>query len=297
MFHAGVFDALRSTVAGSIRGLVGTRGERHLPIATPNADPDPGLFGPGSVTWQIHADGSMLIGGVRALLVQTLNPATMAGVASHSNYRDDPLGRLARTGTFVAATTFGTTAEADTAIAGVARIHARVRGTSAEGIDYDATDPRQLAWVHNVEVDSFLRAYERYGSDRIDAADADRYVAEMAVLARRMGAAAADVPETVDALRTWLREVPEQRATGATRDAVRFLAFPPLPIATRGAYALILAAAIGLIPLDQRRKLWLPFVPFADPLVVRPATRLLFGVLGWALRPSPVLTAARARVG
>ncbi|MBK5286954.1 MAG: DUF2236 domain-containing protein, partial [Acidimicrobiia bacterium] len=124
---------------------------------------DPGLFGPDSVTWRIHADRSMLIGGLRALLLQVLHPLAMAGVAQHSTYRRDPLGRLARTGRFVAATTYGTTAEAERAITMVTDVHQRVRGVAADGRPYSASDPALLAWVHNVEVDSFLSAYRRYG--------------------------------------------------------------------------------------------------------------------------------------
>ena len=42
---------------------------------------DPGLFGPGSVPWRVHSDFTcMLIGGIAALLMQTLHPLALAGV-------------------------------------------------------------------------------------------------------------------------------------------------------------------------------------------------------------------------
>ena len=188
---------------------------------------DPGLFGPDSVTWRVHADRSMLIGGLRALLLQVLHPLAMAGVAQHSTYRRDPLGRLARTGRFVAATTYGTTPEAERAIAMVANVHQRVRGVAADGRPYSASDPALLSWVHNVEVDSFLAAYRRYGPGISDA-DADEYVREMAVLGRSLGAD--DVPETAAELSAWIEAVPGLAMTKEARETVRFLTFPSLPV-------------------------------------------------------------------
>ncbi|MEZ5166213.1 MAG: oxygenase MpaB family protein [Acidimicrobiales bacterium] len=100
----------------------------------------------------------------------------MAGVADHSNYRRDPLGRLHRTGHFVGTTTFGTTAEAEAAIAMVRRVHRRITGTAPDGRPYQATDPHLLQWVHCTEVDSFLRARQRYGQGSLGPDEPDRYV-------------------------------------------------------------------------------------------------------------------------
>jgi len=149
-------------------------------------DRDAGLFGPDSVTWRVHSNLSMLVGGIRALIVQTLDPLAMAGVADHSLYRSDPLGRLRRTAAFIAATTFGTTAEAAAAVARVRAIHDAVQGVAPDGRPYAASDPDLLAWVHHVEVQSFLVAYQRVGPG-LAPADADRYVAEMARLGELLG--------------------------------------------------------------------------------------------------------------
>ncbi|MDH4363327.1 MAG: DUF2236 domain-containing protein, partial [Acidimicrobiia bacterium] len=99
---------------------------------------DPGLFGPASVAWRVHGESSMLIGGLRALLLQTLHPLAMAGVADHSDYRRDPWGRLHRTGRFIGATTYGNTATAEHVIAMVTAIHRRVEGTAPDGRHYAA---------------------------------------------------------------------------------------------------------------------------------------------------------------
>src|SRR3954454_24417387 len=138
-----------------------------------------GMFDPDSVTWRVHADPAMLIGGMRALLVQALHPLAMAGVEQHSDYRADPWGRLQRTVECVMTTTYGTEEEARQAGRVVQAIHKRVRGTDpVTGKTYSAEDPDLLVRVHAVEVPSFLIAYRRYGSGRFTDHDADRYVAE-----------------------------------------------------------------------------------------------------------------------
>lgn len=269
--------------------------------STPDADTfaapagDVGLFGPDSVTWRVHGDPSMLIGGLRALLAQTLHPLAMAGVADHSAYRTDPWGRLHRTGNYVATTTYAGTARAVEAIGRVRAVHEHVRGTAPDGRSYSATDPELLRWVHVTEVHSFLVAFERYGRAGLDARDADRYVAEMGRLGDEIGAA--DVPRSRAELRAYFDRIrPELTAGDQAREAVRFLLWPPVSAAVRPAYSIICAAAVGLLPRSARWELRLPLVPLADPLTVRPAARALLGVLGWSLGASPAGQAARARV-
>jgi uncharacterized protein (DUF2236 family) len=287
-----VGSAMESAL-GSVRGQLG-RGVRRMvagdrpPIRdlSQPVDGDPGLFGPDSVTWRIHADASMFVGGLRALLLQMLHPLAMAGVADHSDYRHHPDHRLARTALYVATTTYGTTAQAEQAIATVRRVHEKVVGTAPDGRRYDASDPHLIAWVHHAEVDSFLRAYQRYGTEALTAEDADRYVAEMAVLCELLGGEAP--ARSVAELRAYFRSVqPELGAGASAREAVRWLMVPPLPLAARPAYAVIAPAAIGLLPGWAQRELWLPMLPGIDPVVVRPAARVLLRTLSWAVAGAP----------
>jgi uncharacterized protein (DUF2236 family) len=245
---------------------------------------DQGLFGPGSVTWQVHADLSMVVGGLRALLVQTLHPLAMAGVAGHSDYRADPWGRLHRTGQFLAETTFGSRDQAEAALARVRRVHEKVRGVAVDGRPYSAQDPELLLWVHATEVHSFLVAYERYGRAALGPGAADRYVAEMAELGERMGATG--VPRSRAELRSYFHDVrPELSGTEEAREAVRFLLWPPVSPAVRPAYLVVNGAAVGLLPGFARRELLLALPPAVEPLVVRPATTVLLRLLGWTLAP------------
>jgi uncharacterized protein (DUF2236 family) len=280
-------DAVRGGVARALR--LRLSGAPSGPVVAPAGDA--GWFGPDSVAWRVHADLATVVGGLRALLLQTLHPLAMAGVADHSDYRHDPWGRLHRTAEFVAATTYGTSAEAAAAVARVQRVHEHVRGIAPDGRPYSANDPELLAWVHATEVDSFLAAYRRYGTG-LDDADADRYVGEMAVVAEAFGAD--PVPTTTRELRDVLGRYP-LHATRQAREATRFLMFPPLPLTVRPTYGLIAATAVELLPLNAQLELRLVVPPLAGPFAVRPAGRALFATLRWALGESPTLTAARAR--
>lgn len=272
---------LRAGLADQVRGLVAGDGPPVRDLSHPVTG-DAGLFGPHSVTWRVHQDASMFVGGLRALLLQTMHPLAMAGVADHSAYREDPLGRLTRTATYVGVTTFGTTAQARGAIASVRRVHDRVTGVAPDGRRYRANDPHLLTWVHHTLVDSFLRAFRRYGAGPITRTEADRYVDEMAVLAEEWGAEPA--ARSVTELRAYFHAVtPELAATPAARDAARWLCLPPLPLAARPAYAVILPAAVGLLPGSTRRSLRLPWAPGLDPLVVRPATIALVRSIDWVM--------------
>jgi uncharacterized protein (DUF2236 family) len=226
------------------------------------------------VVRQIHADlPSMLIGGLASLLLQTLHPLAMAGVADHSRYEDDPLGRLERTAMFVGVTTFGSRSEAQAAIDGVRRIHRPVVGTF-EGVTYSAQDPELLTWIHAAEVSSFLSASLRYGPHQLSAAQCDDYVADMAPVALDLGAV--QVPTSVGELDGYLDAMkPQLRATDAALQARSFIRKGvsrwPHEMTT---YGILVAAAQGILPSWARRELRLVTLPGSEA-VVRPAALLL----------------------
>ncbi|MDH3705772.1 MAG: DUF2236 domain-containing protein [Acidimicrobiia bacterium] len=281
---------LRTGIQMSVRRMVATDDEpRDLSVRV-----DDGLFGPDSATWVVHSDPAMFVGGLRALFLQTLHPQVMAGVYDHSTYKQDPVGRLRRTAEFVGMTTYGSVAEAEAMIDRIRRLHRRVVGVTPDGTPYQATDPHLLEWVHLTEVDSFLRAFQRYGSTPLAARDADRYVAEMAEVATRLGTGS--TARSVAELRIRLRDYrPELHAGSQAHDTVRFLLRPMLDVPLGGAYATVAGAAIGLLPRFVRRMLWLPLAPGVGPLVVRPAATVLLRTLGWAMEPPPEIDAARRR--
>lgn len=285
-------EAIRRSLADAVRSrVVGPNGAERAEELF--AQPGDRWFALDRPIRVVHADASMFIGGLRALLLQSLHPLAMAGVAQHSDYRSDPWGRLQRTADFMAATTFGPADEAERVCQRVRRVHEHIRGTTRDGRPYRATDPHLLGWVHVVEVDSFLVAHDRFGSSRLTAEERNGYVADMAVIARQVGVD--NPPMTVAELRDQLRDYqPELKGTPEARAAARFLLVPPMPLGARPAYGAIAAGAIALLPWWARLSLQLPFTPLADSMVVKPAAGALVSGLRWVLTaehgPSPAST-------
>ena len=246
----------------------------------------PRWFEPGSPITRVHGDASMFVGGIRALLMQTLHPVAMQAVSEHSGFRGDMWGRLARTSRFLAVTTFGTADDAQQAVDVVRAIHERVTGTTPEGAPYSAADPHLLLWVHVAEVDSFLRAHDVYGDRPLTPAERDEYVAQTAEVARRLGVP--EPPTTVADLRRVLADFrPELRGTPEAREAIRYLLVkPPLPLAARAPYGVLTSAAVGLMPVWTRRHLRLPWLPVAERTVVRGLGAAAVGTIRWAMTPT-----------
>jgi uncharacterized protein (DUF2236 family) len=281
-------DLIRGRLGAAVFGLVaGPRGaSRGRLIRAPGER----WFAEDRPIRRVHGDASMFIGGIRALLLQSLHPLAMAAMAEHSDYRGDPWGRLQRTSFFLAVTTFGRESDAREAIARVRAIHERVTGTAPDGRPYSASDPRLLTWVHLAEVDSFLAAHARYGSSRLDQAGRDGYVADMARIGLALGVpdppvTAASLAARIDTYRG------ELAATPQSREAARFLLLqPPLPALALPPYGVLAAGAVSLLPGWARGMLRLPRLPMTETLVVRPAGQAMIQAIRWATsapRPAP----------
>jgi uncharacterized protein (DUF2236 family) len=273
-------------MARNVRRAIGIR-EEPPTIAT---DPHEAYLPPGGMARLVHADlPTMLIGGVSALLLQALHPLAMAGVAEHSSYQDDPLGRLRRTASFVGTTTFGTTAEAEAAIAQVHRVHRRVKGIAPDGRPYSAADPELVTFIHVAEVSSFLASARRYGPRPLRPEQCDRYYEEVAPVALALGAtwaptSAAEVESYLLRVRPELYAGPQARAA---RDwLVGGVARRP---AERAVYSLVLAAAVGVLPPWARRELSLslagPLDLLVDTTAVTPLARGLAAAVRWMVTP------------
>ncbi len=269
-------------------------------------DPDPGFFGPDSVTWRVAADPSMALAGLRALLLQSVHPLAMAGVAQHSDFRGDPWGRLFRTAEYVAVTTFGTVREAERAAARVRGLHGRLSGVEPEsGVPYRVADPELLRWVHCCEVESFLTTAVRCGL-RLAPDEQDTYYGEQTVAAALIGLDPEEVPDSVQAVADYFTGMrPQLRVTEEARRAARFVLWPPMPALlqlgtpARPAWTALAAAAAGMLPRWCRRMFDLPGLPTTDRAATAAGHAFRSGVLAvpGRLRHGPHRTAAYERLG
>lgn len=257
-------------VAGDVE-WVDTSGEPWLPEESP--------------VRQVHANAAMLVGGVRALLLQSLHPAAMQAVEDYSGYRSDPWERFRRIVGFMYATTFGSRDQATDRIDHVRRIHDQVTGVMPDGTPYQASDPDLLMWIHVAEVDSILTVNHAYATTQLSAAEANQYVADMAITGEALGVIAA--PRTVEQLHVRLAEFrPALRGTPPARTASRvLLGDPPISGIARGIYRVLAAGGVATLPVWARYELGLPTVPVIDRLLLQPAARTLLVNIDQALAP------------
>lgn len=287
-FTEPLADRFRETVSGARDGAPAWA----LEMAEGD---DEGLFGPDSAVWEVHGSISTLVGGIRALLLQAAHPAALSGVAQHSRYERDPLGRLAGTTRWLTVTTFGSTPVVRREAARVNAMHARVAGAYADAAGrpgaYAASDPRFLLWVHCAFTDSFLKAHERLGFPLTRGSD--RYVDEWRRSATPLGLAHA--PASVAALERELDRfrAEELTATDDTRRVVHFILHPPFGFAARLFYRVLVNAAIAT--LDERDRRLLGLTPKRDVWLrlAHGGLVVLRDILG---KESPSQKLARARI-
>ncbi|MFF7413935.1 oxygenase MpaB family protein [Streptomyces lydicus] len=273
---------------------------------------DPGLFGPRSVTWQLHGDPMMWIAGVRALYLQALHPRAVRGVVQNSaafqrneQGRRDAWGRLMRTADFVGTLSYGTTDAAERAGAAVRGIHRRLSATDpATGERYGVDDPALLLWVHCAEVDSYLAVLRRSGYP-VGAAQADRYLDEQRESARLVGLDPDTVPGDRAALAAYFDRIrPELALTPEARGVDDFLRRPPAPAPLVPARAVlwgwVARLAYGALPAYAHELYGRPAPP---PRTVtrrlRATGRVLRAIpptVRWQLPPRHILRAV-ARLG
>jgi len=252
-----------------------------------------GLFSPESITWKIHSDPAMAVGGIRALLQQALHPIAMDGVAKNSNFREDAWGRLQRTGDYVSTITFGERSAAQALAARVRKIH------SSLGLD----DPHLLLWVHMSMVDSFLDVARRSGM-ALTNLEADQYIEEMVLFAQLVGVPTSDVPANSAQMAIYFKEIAhELSASDDAKRAALFLTIPPMPTAVRfatpaaPAWASLALLAASSLPLWARKLYGTPQIPGQSLItdVSLKAVRSTLGVIPDALLAPPVYKEALIR--
>ena len=267
---------------------------------------DAGLFGPGSITWRVNREGALLLGGGRALILQVAHPLVGAGVAEHSNYREDPWGRLYRTLDVTTRITFGSTATAREASEALARVHTRVRGVTKEdggrfpaGTPYEASDPELLMWVHATLVDTSLLVYERYVG-HLTIAERLRYYEEQKVMGEAFGVPVDRQPATYAEFNEYVDDMLASDSiavTNALRDVADATLHPDMPLVTRPVFEALKIATAGMLPPRLREELGLPWGPHRERLygAGRAVLRTLVPALPGLLRDFPPARSAERR--
>ena len=263
----------------------------------PDRPEDDGFFGPGSVTWRLAADLSAPVAGLRSVLIQALHPLAMAGVDQHSDWRRDPVGRLAATSAYLATITYGDRASAERAARRVRAIHEHVRGTdTVTGRPYAAGDPALLLWVHAGLVDSVLAAVRLFGTPPT-AADADAYVGEMTVSAELLGVPREIIPASVTALQGYIGGVrPELRCTPAAAESMGYMLDPAgMGEEIAELWLDIKDAALAALPDWARDMYGYPPPPTVTP-ARRTEIRQTLGVFDTVFMAEPGVLEARQRL-
>lgn len=252
------------------------------------AGDEPGLYLPSDAPWVVHADFGTLVGGIRALLMQALHPGSLTGVANHSRYEQDALGRLAGTIRWLTVTTFGSHTAVANESGRVNRMHTRVTGeyqtAGGEQRPYRAADPDLLLWVHIAFMDSFLRCHQMYAWREIPGG-ADSYIALWSKSVEPLGLSSAPMNE-LELLAEIERQKPLLIATEKTLDVVKFIRYPPLPAMAKPTYRLLFEAAVLSLPIEFRTMLGLRAKP---RWLIQPLTRGVLRFIRLAIGPeSPI---------
>jgi uncharacterized protein (DUF2236 family) len=286
-------DAIKPIIAAHIRSMTGA--SRPLddflhPVG------DPGLFGPKSVTWQVHAHfASMMVGGLSSLLIQAMHPGALAGVWDHSNFRDDLKARLDRTAYFIAATTYGGTAMAKLVLDHVNRIHAKVAGIRPDGVHYSARDPHLLKWVHLAEILSFLNAYCQHGDPSLPLFAQNQYIFEMAQIGEALGAT--ELPRRLDdAQRMLLSYEAELVFDDRAREVIALIEHFPARIQDQPLVRLLIRGAFQSLPDWVLEKMQRKPDPKWRQTLNQRALALISMPIDWTLASEGVTAYAKRRV-
>ncbi|MQY02599.1 oxygenase MpaB family protein [Actinomadura macrotermitis] len=231
---------------------------------------DYGLFGPGSVTWKVMGEPVLVVGGVRALLLQGLHPRSMWGTAQNSELMDPNAAwaRLGRTVEFVRVRTYGTREEVDRVGRRVRKLHSKLTGLDLRtGETFPVDDPENLLWVHMGEVDSYLDVARRAGVP-LTAAEADAFVDEQRRAAEVVGLDPVNVPASVQDMRDYYADMRRQIwACREAREGMRRLFNPSVPrqfLPLKLAAPAIGALVVSTLPRWARRMYGLPGLPTSD---------------------------------
>jgi uncharacterized protein (DUF2236 family) len=285
---AAIDAAIQAAGQAATQAYMQPKGMSAVDFTAPAGEP--ALAAPDSVSWQVFKNPiSLFIGGVAAVLLELAEPRVRSGVWDHTSFRIDPLPRMKRTGLAAMVTVYGPRGAAEKMIAGVGRMHERVRGRTPGGEAYHAADSALLDWVQATASFGFMEAYHAYVRP-LSPADRDRLYAEAAPAARLYGATGA--PASAAELEAQFQTM---RPRLERSDIVlEFLAImrrtPALPAPLRPLQAMLIRAGVALLPAWLRDTLGL-----GKAWDLKPWEARLIRLLGAAADRLPIKSAPPAQ--
>jgi uncharacterized protein (DUF2236 family) len=225
--------------------------------------------GPESITWRRAGDARTMFGAGAALLLQVAHPTVAAGVREHSDFKEDPWGRLWRTLDYVHMLVYGGPEAAANTGRAMRAMHQRIKGVAPDGRRYHALEPEAYAWVHATLAETIIGAHKRFGRP-LDERQRAQFWDEWRGLGRLLGVREQDMPETWDGFRAYVEEMCATRLepSDVVDDVLESLAEPKAPdvpgLGARTWKAVTLPTAhtmrlatIGLLPGTARDRLGL----------------------------------------
>ena len=217
------------------------------------------FFAPDTMIWKVDREMVLLLAGGRALLMQLAHPKVAAGVAEHSHFKQDPLGRLHRTMSIMWSIVFDETADARAALEKVKNTHRKVQGRTqpAEPLPpetpYTALDAELLLWVHATLIDSAMMAYEFFVKP-LTLEEKSRYYDDTKKMADLFDIPARIVPTSLSDFDCYMKQmlVGGIIAVGPTARSLAKEILHPRPLILKPATPLMFLITAGFLPEPLR---------------------------------------------
>ncbi|MCL4297191.1 MAG: DUF2236 domain-containing protein [Anaerolineae bacterium] len=216
-----------------------------------------GYFSPDDPFWRVNQEGLVILAGARAVMLELAHPLVAAGVARHSNFKRDSLGRLYRTVFMMVDATFGHAETARQAVGRVHRCHRSVEGVLPVGVGpfaaetaYRANDPDLKMWVLATLIDSILLVHDLFVRP-LTLAEKEAYYRDSQLLGRLLGIPAQVMPPTYGDFTAYVEGMlsGDTLTVGDTaREVAAAIFAPPLGPAIRIASFI----GLGLLPARLR---------------------------------------------
>jgi uncharacterized protein (DUF2236 family) len=254
------------------------------------------VLGPDSLAWRRLGDPRYFFGAGYALLLQVSHPTVGSGVRDHSNFQEDPWGRLMRTTDYLYLLVYGGRAAGPMGRR-LRELHKSIKGVNPDGSRYHALEPEAYAWVHATLIEATFVTGERFVGG-ISAADRERLYAEYMPLGRLVGVRPGDLPETLPEFRDYVRTMINDRlvrheTVDVLVDLLDRPAAPGLPVIDQlwpllrvGPSRALKTATLGLLPPVLRERFGVRWseVQQAELRALGAASRALTPVLPARLR-------------